>query len=75
MTALDDGAWRWVEVSSADLAVLSALRRPGEHTLRFDVVRGPYANGLCLYGSATGREPPPPNSGALPGRVTLTLVH
>jgi mannan endo-1,4-beta-mannosidase len=75
MTALDDGAGRWVSVSSADPAVLSAVRRPGEHTLRFDVVRGPYANGLCLYGAPTGREPPPPNSGALPGRVLLTLVH
>lgn len=75
MTALDDGAGRWVEVSSADPAVISALRRPGEHTLRFDVVRGPYANGLCLYGTPTGREPPPANSGALPGRVQLTLVH
>ncbi|MFO0627926.1 MAG: cellulase family glycosylhydrolase [Polyangiales bacterium] len=75
MTPLDDGAGRWVEVSTDDAAAVTALRRAGAHTLRFDVVRGPYANGLCLYGTPTGREPPPPDGGPLPGRVLLSLVQ
>lgn len=71
----DDGAGRWVELTSDAPAAVEALRRPGLHTLRLEVPEGPSANGLCVYGHATGREPPPPNTGALPGRVVLTLLH
>jgi mannan endo-1,4-beta-mannosidase len=69
-TALDDGAGRWVEVATEEVA---ALRAGAAHTLRFEVPAGPLANGLCLYGGATGREAVPSDSGALPGRVDVLL--
>ncbi|MEZ4392649.1 MAG: cellulase family glycosylhydrolase [Polyangiales bacterium] len=71
----DDGAGRWVDFSSDAPAAVEALRQPGVHALRLEVVEGPFAHGLCVYGHATGREPPPPGGGPLPGRVVLTLLH
>ncbi len=70
---LDDGAGRWIEVASEDPAVLAALRSVGVHTLRLEVPEGPRANGLCVYGQATGVEPVPEGSGELPGRVVIAL--
>lgn len=72
---LDDGAGRWVVLNADDSPAVAALRQAGDHTLRFEVIRGERANGLCLYGHATGREPPPPDAGPLPGRIELTLVQ
>ncbi len=69
----DDGLGRWVERASDDAAAVAALATAGEHTLRLEVVEGPRANGLCVYGHATGRERVPPGTGALPGRVEVTV--
>lgn len=73
-TPLDDGAGRWIEVESASPVALNALRRNGIHTLTLEVPEGDGANGLCVYGGATGREPVPEGTGALPGRVEVTLA-
>jgi len=72
-TPLDDGAGRWVEVESSDPRALNSLRRNGIHTLVLEVPAGDGANGLCVYGGATGREPVPEGTGELPGRVEVTL--
>ena len=50
-----------------------SLRRNGIHTLVLEVPAGDGANGLCVYGGATGREPVPEGTGELPGRVEVTL--
>jgi mannan endo-1,4-beta-mannosidase len=72
---LDDGAGRWIELRSDAPAVLAALRAGGVHTLRLEVPDGPRANGLAVYGAATGREPVPEGTGPLPGRVVIELVR
>lgn len=69
----DDGAGRWIELASDAPEVLATMRRPGVHTLGLEVPAGPLANGLCVYGQATGVEPVPEGSGALPGRVEIAL--
>ncbi len=69
----DDGLGAWIERATDDARVMAALRRVGAHTLRLEVPDGPRANGLCIYGAATGREPLPETVGALPGRVTISL--
>ncbi|MBL8603018.1 MAG: hypothetical protein JNK72_13930 [Myxococcales bacterium] len=70
--AVDDGAGRWVELVSRDPAVLALFRARGPHTLRLSVPEGPDAQGLSVYGAATGREPVPPASGP-PGFITLRV--
>ncbi len=70
---VDDGRGAWLEVASSDPAVLGALARPGAHELRIEVPEGPLANGLCLYGAATGVAPLPEDAGELPGRIELRL--
>ncbi len=69
----DDGLGAWIDAASDAPEVLAALRRVGVHTLRMEVPDGPRANGLCLYGAPTGREPLPDNAGELPGRVVIAL--
>lgn len=73
LTPLDDGAGRWVEVWRGDERLRNLLRRSGIHTLRLEVPAGDRANGLCVYGHATGREPVPAGTGPLPGRVEVVL--
>lgn len=71
----DDGIGRWIELRSERAEAVRALSAPGTHTLTLEVVEGADANGLCLYGHATGREPVPGDAGELPGRVELSLVR
>ena len=71
---VDDGRGAWVELASDEPLLLAALRRPGVHTLRITVPEGPQANGLCLYGAATGVEALPEGVGELPGRVEVRLT-
>lgn len=47
----DDGQGAEVEVSSSEPALVRALQQQGRHTLRFVVLGGDLANGLCLYGA------------------------
>lgn len=70
---LDDGAGRWIELTPQDPRVISRLRAVGTHALRLAVVPGDRANGLCVYGAATGREAVPAGSGTLPGRVSISV--
>lgn len=53
-TAIDDGRGGWLRFTLGDQARLRSLVR-GEHTLRFVVLPGPLAHGLCIYGDA--RDP------------------
>jgi mannan endo-1,4-beta-mannosidase len=69
----DDGVGAWVEVVSEDARALAVLARPGPHELRIRAPEGPRANGLCLYGAATGASPLPGAVGELPGRVEVLL--
>jgi hypothetical protein len=61
----DDGVGRWVEVRVQDPRLLGA----GPHVLRLAVPPGPEANGLTVYGWATGRAPAVADAGP----ITLTL--
>jgi mannan endo-1,4-beta-mannosidase len=47
----DDGQGGDVHLSSSEPSLLAALQRRGRHTLRFVVLGGDLANGLCLYGA------------------------
>ena len=69
----DDGLGRWIELRSDAPAVMAAMRSVGVHTLRLEVPEGPLANGLCVYGQTTRREPIPVGTGPLPGRVVIEL--
>lgn len=70
---VDDGHGAWIELAVSDASALEALARPGAHELGLEVPEGPGANGLCLYGDATGRGALPDGVGELPGRVELRL--
>ncbi len=70
---VDDGLGAWIELASDAPATLAAVRAQGLHTLRLEVPDGPRANGLCLYGAPTGREPVPRDAGPLPGRVEVII--
>ncbi len=54
----DNGVGEWYSVTVEDDKLLRSLRR-GRHTLRFQVVEGPEANGVALFGRETvlNREP------------------
>jgi hypothetical protein len=54
----DDGVGAWVTVTVRDEDLLARLAR-GVHALRFEVVDGPEANGVAIYGGETrlNREP------------------
>jgi hypothetical protein len=49
----------------------STLASGGTHVLRFEVPRGPTANGLCIYGPA-GRTPLPGLTGS---PLLLRAIH
>ncbi|AKF04963.1 glycoside hydrolase 5 family protein [Sandaracinus amylolyticus] len=71
----DDGIGRVVElvVDDAELLARVFARPRSRHSLRFEVVPGVGAEGLCLYGAATGREALAPEVLAeLPGAIELT---
>jgi hypothetical protein len=69
----DDGAGRVVELAITDAALLERLGG-GEHVLRIEVPDGKQANGVCIYGEATGRAPPPVGE-ATPIRLVLHRAH
>jgi hypothetical protein len=46
----DDGRGAWVSLRTSKSDVLQAAVQPGKHLLRFVVVPGPHAHGLCIYG-------------------------
>jgi mannan endo-1,4-beta-mannosidase len=54
----DDGRGSVRQVVLTDPAVLRKLAGRA-HVLRLEVPPGPHANGLCVYGEATGRGPAP----------------
>lgn len=73
---VDDSLGRWVELAVDDAALVAEVfaRPRAAHTLALEVVPGVGAEGLCLYGEATGREPLPPEVAAeLPGALEIVL--
>ncbi len=73
----DDGLGRRVELVMSDRELLQRLfgRPHRTHELRLEVVPGHGAEGLCLYGEATGREAIDPEIAVeLPGAIELMIV-
>ena len=66
----DDGQGRWVTIRSTDARAIQQAARPGHHRLRFAVVEGRQAHGLCLYGRAGDK----PVAGVTGGAIELTLT-
>jgi mannan endo-1,4-beta-mannosidase len=66
----DDGIGRWHELTLRDPALLQRLTT-GVHTLRFEVLDGPGAHGVAVYGGNTGKGTIQVNDGA---PLTLKLV-
>ena len=73
----DDGIGRWVELAIDDAELLARLfaRPRSRHSLRLEVVPGVGAEGLCLYGAATGTVPLAPEiASELPGAIELRWI-
>jgi mannan endo-1,4-beta-mannosidase len=74
---VDDGLGRRVVLAIEDGELLGRIFAPPRrtHTLRLEVVPGHGAEGLCLYGEATGREAIDPEIAAeLPGAIELAIT-
>lgn len=75
---VDDGIGRWVSLAVEGASVLERIfaRPRAMHVLELEVVPDIGAEGICLYGEATGLEPLAPEIAAeLPGRLEIAIAR